>query len=79
MTRKVIGVDINGEIEWHIVGVMHDYDTACGLDANDPTLGHQGVVEAKRSQKITCEQCRDLWLRLRELRLRQSDFNKDAS
>ena len=43
-----IGVKIDGEVSWHAErddGI--DYDTLCGIDSNDPSIGHQGNVTAK--------------------------------
>lgn len=74
--KNIIGVIVDGETEWHARGVgPSDYDTLCGTDANDPTLGHQGTLQPRRGQKITCWQCHTIWRGVRELNLRQSSFN----
>ena len=71
---KAVGVLICGETTWHAAGVVSDYDTLCGIDANDPGLGFDGLVEAHKGQKITCAECKTVWLRMQALRLRSSDF-----
>ncbi len=72
---KAIGVDISGVVEWHVKGNTLDYNTLCGLDANDPAIGHNGTVEPKRGQKITCEECKNMFNLFRDLKLRISDFD----
>lgn len=73
--KKVVGVEVDGVLTWHAVGVgPTDHDTLCGIDANDPAIGHTGSVEARRGQKIDCRQCKFIWKNLRELNLRKSDF-----
>lgn len=72
---KAIGVDQDGEVVWHAHGVSNDYDTLCGMDANDPHIGHHGLVDAKRGQRITCVVCHTIWSNTVALKLRQSDFD----
>jgi hypothetical protein len=72
--NKVVGIATDDGTEWHVRSVIGDYDTLCGLDANDPAIGHAGLVTAKRGQKVTCEQCKGLWEGLTALRLRASNF-----
>lgn len=72
--NKIIGVDQEGEVIWHARGVMNDYDTLCGIDANDPAIDHNGTVEAKRGQKITCDLCRSIWVETLALKLSKSNF-----
>ena len=75
MSAKVIGVELDGIVEWHVPGVSGaDYVTLCGLDGNDPSIGQTGTVEAPRGTKINCQQCRAIWRSLRELNLREADF-----
>ena len=74
---KVIGVRIGSdEVEWHAVnGVAGaDYDTLCGIDANDSVVGHHGTVPAPRGQKINCRQCFEVWRGVRDMCLRSSSF-----
>lgn len=72
---KVIGVRMDfDDIEWHAPGVVSDYDTLCGVDANDPSIGHYGTVPAPRGQRITCTECRQIFERFSALHLRAADF-----
>lgn len=72
---KIIGVDIDGRIEWHAAGIgSAGYDTMCGVDAFDPNIGHQGTVPAVRGVKINCLQCKSMFDGFRSLGLRKSDF-----
>jgi hypothetical protein len=76
---KIIGVVIDGETSWHAanVGTGPDYATLCGIDPDDPAIGHTGTVEPKRGQKITCQECFNAWRGVVDLALRQSDFSLD--
>lgn len=50
---ETIGVYIDGEETWHVIGVgAGDYSTLCGLDGDDSVVGQTGTFEAKRGQKI---------------------------
>ncbi len=72
---KAVGVMINGEPTWHApAAAPTDFDTLCGIDADDPAIGFTGLIQAPRAQKITCIQCKTTWERLVALRLRASDF-----
>lgn len=72
---KAIGVIESGEVIWHAKGVVQDYDTLCGTDSNDPDLGHGGLVQPKRGQKITCVQCKSIWQATISLKLGTTDFD----
>ena len=71
---KAIGVQVGDSVEWHAPGVVSDYDTLCGLDANDSGIDTHGVVQARKGQKITCVQCKTIWEGTKALRLRSTDF-----
>lgn len=74
---KVIGVLINEQPTWHVTSVgPGDYATLCGLDGSDdhPDVGQSGTISPKRGQKIDCQQCRDIWSGVIELKLRRSNF-----
>lgn len=75
--NKIIGVLIDGEASWHAanVGGGPDYATLCGIDPDDPGIGHMGTVEPTRGQKITCQECFSAWRCAIKLKLRQSDFD----
>lgn len=73
---KPIGVAINGETTWHCKGgSAGGYDTLCGIDVDDPTIGHGGEVEARRGQKVTCRGCRLIWEEVTAYR--RADFEGD--
>jgi hypothetical protein len=72
---KVVGVLIEGESTWHAPHAgPGDYNTLCGIDADDPSIGHQGVIETPPGQKITCAQCKLIWEGVRALRLTSRHF-----
>ena len=77
MMSKVIGLNIGNEIEWHAVnGVAGaDYTTLCGIDADDPGIGHYGTVDPPPGQKIECRTCYNIWKGVVEMRFRESHFD----
>lgn len=74
---KVIGLNLGDTVEWHAVnGVAGvDYHTLCGIDADDPGIGHFGTVEPKRGQKIECRACYNIWRGVAEMNLREASFD----
>ncbi len=75
MNSKVVGVEVEGVVEWHVPGVAGaDYATLCGLDGADPSIGQTGLRVAPRGTKINCRECGSIWKRLKSFQLRQSDF-----
>lgn len=78
MSKAIVGVDILGEISWHVAGVASDYTTLCGIDACDPEIGHNGVVDTPKGQKVTCQQCYHMWERLQRMNLREASFDPEA-
>lgn len=70
----IVGVNIDDVIEYHAGTPNGNYDTLCGLDADDPQLGHFGRVPAPKRQRITCEQCKTIWFGTMELKLKPADF-----
>lgn len=74
---KIVGVMIGGKPTWHAAPAgSGNFDTLCRIDADDPTLGHEGLIEAKRGQKINCDDCRAIWSKVVSLRLRSSSFQE---
>ncbi|MGD2065594.1 MAG: hypothetical protein PVI43_00305 [Candidatus Bathyarchaeota archaeon] len=74
---RVIGVRESDGVIWHAINCFPtDYDTLCGLDANDPYIhvGTFGTVKAPPGQKITCPQCISVFTGFREAGFRKSDF-----
>jgi hypothetical protein len=53
---------IEGDREVHMVGGVSDYDTSCGIDMNDSTLGHYPENATVTKDKITCPACINIWL-----------------
>jgi hypothetical protein len=74
---KTVGVTIDGAATRHAHGVSQDFATLCGIDADDPSVGHGGVITAPRGQKITCTQCHTLWMNTIALRLTAKDFSPE--
>lgn len=73
---KAVGVLIDDKVEWHAPPAGGtDFDTLCGIDANDPSIGHGGVMTPMRGQKIECEQCRAIWADVIAMQLRKRDFS----
>ncbi len=67
--------EANATTEWHAPPAGNqDYVTLCGIDGDDPEMGQYGTVEPTAGQKITCAQCKDIWLGVIALKLRASDF-----
>lgn len=71
---KVVGVVVGGMASWHAQGVFDDSATLCGIEAHDPTLGHQGTVEPKYGQKIECQTCKTMWANTFALKLSIQNF-----
>lgn len=72
--KKIIGVKEEGFTGWHLVSDNGDFATLCGLDGDDPMAGQLGLVEPRRGQKVTCPQCKSIWLHVVDLRMKKSDF-----
>lgn len=72
---KTIGVIVGdiSNIEIHAVAVSGDYDTLCGIDADDPAIGMKGTIDAGL-HKIDCLQCRSIIEGVQALKFRSSDF-----
>ena len=72
---KVIGVDIDGVVTWHAINPFTtDYETMCSLDADDPVLGHNGIVKPSKGQKINCDECKMMFESFKSLALKKTDF-----
>lgn len=71
---NIIGVVMEGEETlFHIEGnPITDHDTLCGIDADDPEIGHLGTIQAPKNQKANCWQCRDIFEFVQPLK--RSDF-----
>lgn len=73
--KKIIGVNIDGVTVWHAKNIgPTDHDTMCGIDADDPILGHLGSVLPPQGTKIDCSKCKFIFIGFRRLGLRKSNF-----
>lgn len=65
---------IDGELTIHIApgDAPGDYSTLCGVDANDPSVGHE-PADVPRGAKITCKACFGIWKAARLVRVRDFD------
>jgi len=72
---RVIGVSIDGVTEWHAVNIgPTDHNTLCGIDADDPTIGHNGTVLPPHGTKINCTLCKTIYLRFIQAGFKKTDF-----
>jgi hypothetical protein len=71
---RLVAINVGGSVEVHACGreIPGDYDTLCGVDANDPAIGHFGIVDLPKGAKIDCQQCRGIFEATRALR--RTDF-----
>lgn len=58
---KRVATVIDGERQVHMVGGFSDYDTACGIDMNDPKLGQLPENITDTRDKIDCPACFRIW------------------
>jgi len=70
--RMRIGVKTATGISVHCSCGYGDYDTLCGIDANDPFIGHFGTVPVAINTKIDCAACKAIFKTAKCYRL--SDF-----
>lgn len=75
MSRRIVGAMVGGEPEFHAPGIIGDSNTLCGLDINDPGIGHDGEIKVPRGQKITCCECYRIWRDTVALNLRKASFD----
>jgi len=71
MSKRVATL-IDGERQVHMVGGVSDYDTSCGIDMNDPTLGQFPENLSETKDKIDCSACLRIWQSAKAYRA--SDF-----
>lgn len=77
MTKGMVAIVVEGEIEIHALGGgAGDYSTLCGVDANDEILDHTGYAEVPKGAKIRCKQCIQIWKEARAVP--KSAFDKDT-
>ena len=64
-SSKRVATVIDGVRQVHMVGGFTDYDTLCGIDMNDPRLGHFPESLTETSDKIDCDACTRIWIDVR--------------
>lgn len=56
----------------HLPDSNGNYDTLCGIDFNDSSIGHMGVVPTPKNAKVNCLTCKQIFMHCREFKL--TDF-----
>lgn len=74
MSTPKIAAIVEDRREIHAVAADGDYDTLCGVDFNDPSIGHMGAEPAKHGEKISCRSCWNIFITAR--RYSKSDFTE---
>lgn len=69
-----VGVKTDTGVQVHCAAAYGDYHTLCGMDADDPAIGHLGTVEVADNAKIDCPQCKGTFLAATQYR--STDFSK---
>lgn len=61
------GVRLDGIVTVHMDSTGYgDYDTLCGIDANDAAIGHEPVAVPRNGRaRIDCAACWAIWKRAR--------------
>jgi hypothetical protein len=67
-----VAVKTHNGISVHCRCGYGDYDTLCGIDANDPFIGHLGTVSVAINTKIDCAACKAIFETAKNYR--RSDF-----
>lgn len=71
-SSQFVAVSIDGNVGIHAPsGAGPDYSTLCGVDPDDPVIGHYHA-KVPRGVKIDCDQCRAIYDAAKLLRV--SDF-----
>jgi len=59
--NRFVAVKVEGAVSVHAVGHDGNYDTLCGIDANDSGVGHEGIVPLPWvHSRIGCEACKSI-------------------
>ena len=58
MMKEFVAITVDNKTEVHAgeMGVGGGYDSLCGIDANDPSLGHY-LADLPPNPKINCPDC----------------------
>ena len=71
----IVGVLTDNEMMFHLpASGVSNYDSLCGIDADDPAIGHNGFVNVPKGQKVNCASCKGIYLLIRDLKVRVTDF-----
>jgi hypothetical protein len=63
-----VAVKLDTGITVHCAAGYGDFDTLCGIDSNDPNIGHFGVVSVAANAKIDCPACRGIFRAAKQYR-----------
>jgi len=70
--RIRVAVKTERGISVHCRAGYGDYDTLCGIDSNEPSIGHFGTVPVAINTKIDCPTCKAMFRTAQSYR--DSDF-----
>jgi len=56
----MIGIETETGSDVHLPGAVSDYDTLCGMDADDAAIGHSRFT-IRIGSKCTCSDCLSIW------------------
>ena len=57
---RLVTIEIDGEPMVHLPSSAAQYDTLCGIDGDDPGIGHV-TVETEKGAKVDCLDCRRIY------------------
>lgn len=60
MSELIIKGTTDEGVSFHASNADGDFDTLCGIDFNDPGIGHYGAETAPRGSKIDCPSCKNI-------------------
>lgn len=73
---NIVSVLLDGYLTHHAPPHGYgDYDTLCGLDADDSAIGHGGIIATPTGARIDCVACKSIWHGTVKLGLSGCDFD----
>ena len=57
---KFVAIEAQGVVRVHLPHTTGNYDTLCGLDANDPGVQHF-PASVPKGAKVDCPDCKAIW------------------
>lgn len=72
-----VKVRCGNSVEVHIVGVISDYLTLCGLDGHDDSHYVDQENLGSTSEKVNCPQCIIIWKQVRKIKPSQISEEND--